>query len=268
MKPGSFAKIKGGVCAPNAFLAGGIHCGVKSNAKDLDLAIVFSTAPAATAATFTTNRVKAAPVRVSMAHLKLAGSRAIVANSGNANACTGPDGMKHARMMAASTAKALGLSRSDVLVCSTGRIGVLLPIARIEKGIAKLARKLSPNGGRSAARGIMTSDTVPKEYALEFKIGKTAVRRGGMAKGAGMIDPNMATMLAFLTTDVAISDRDLQKALGIAVDQSFNRITVDGDMSTNDTVICIANGQWTFCQIGKSKERLFNRFKEWDILSG
>ncbi len=243
MKPASFAKIKGGVCAPTGFLAGGIHCGVKSNAKDLDLAILVSTAPAATAATFTTNRVKAAPVRVSMAHLKLAGSRAIVANSGNANACTGPEGVKYARMMAACTAKALGLSRSDVLVCSTGRIGVPLPIARIEKGIAKLAKKLRPNGGRSAARAILTSDTVSKEYALEFKIGKTTVRLGGMAKGAGMIDPNMATMLAFMTTDVAISDHDLQKALGIAVDQSFNRITIDGDMSTNDTVICIANGQ-------------------------
>jgi glutamate N-acetyltransferase/amino-acid N-acetyltransferase len=206
------------------------------------MALIFSTSPAVAAGTFTTNKVKAAPVLISAAHLRAAGARAIIANSGNANACTGPHGLEAARRMCRATAKALGLDEREVLVCSTGRIGAPLPIAKMEAAIANLPAKLGQSS-RKAARAIMTSDTFPKEAAFECEIGGKTVRIGGMAKGAGMIDPNMATMLSFLTTDAVIGKADLQKALRASVGASFNRITVDGDMSTNDTVLALANGQ-------------------------
>lgn len=239
-----FTEITGGVTAPEKFLAASAFCGIKAANKDKpDLALIVSEIPAIAAGTFTTNKVKAAPVLVSRAHARGADVRAIVANSGNANACTGAPGILHAKRMAAAAAGALGLRQNQALVCSTGRIGVELPMEKIEAGLALLPKKLArKNASRNAARAIMTSDTFPKEAAVEFPSGGKTARLGGIAKGAGMIDPNMATMLCFLTTDVAIEKRDLQDALSKSVERSFNRITVDGDMSTNDTVLILANG--------------------------
>ncbi len=219
---GTFHPVSGGVTAAMGFLAGAVHCGIKyDNPKRLDLALVCSEVPSVGAATFTTNKIKAGPVKVSAAHLRTKDLRAVVLNSGNANACTGL-----------------------VLVCSTGRIGVNLPIERIEEGITLAAGVLTSSGGKSAAKAIMTSDTFSKEFALRETLadGRTFTI-GGMAKGAGMINPNMATMLCVLTTDAPLEKKELQRALGVAVEQSFNRITVDGDMSTNDTVIALANGK-------------------------
>jgi glutamate N-acetyltransferase/amino-acid N-acetyltransferase len=175
-------------------------------------------------------------------HLRSPDVRAIIANSGNANACTGVPGLQHAKRMCVATADALDLREQQVMVCSTGRIGVQLPIDRIEATLREARQCLSRNGSSAAARAIMTSDTFPKEFAVEFHIHGKTVRIGGIAKGAGMIDPNMATMLCFITTDAAIDKGTLQKALSVSVEQSFNRITIDGDMSTNDTVLALANG--------------------------
>jgi glutamate N-acetyltransferase/amino-acid N-acetyltransferase len=239
----SFSEISGGITAPSGFLAGSAYCGIKAtNASKPDLALIHSPQPTVAAGTFTTNRVKAAPVRVSMANLRTGDVRAIVANAGNANACTGPRGIEHARRMTEAAATALGLKWRQVLVCSTGRIGVPLPIEKMEATIATLPAATSADGSLKAAKAIMTSDTFAKEVAVEFSLEGKTVRIGGIAKGAGMIDPNMATMLCFLTTDAAIGKKQLQKALSVSVEQSFNRITVDGDMSTNDTVLMLANG--------------------------
>lgn len=234
-------KIKGGVCAARGFMAGATGCGIKAGkvVRD-DLAVVFSESRAVSAATFTTNNVKAAPVRVSAKNLKTGENRAVILNSGNANACTGEDGLKDAQAMCAATAKLLGLKEKDVLVCSTGRIGVPMPMDRVATGIAAL--KPSRNGSAAAAAAIMTSDTFAKEYAVEVKTSKGSFRVGGIAKGAGMIDPNMATMLCVVTTDAAIPQPVLRAELKRSVANSFNRITIDGDMSTNDTVILLANG--------------------------
>ena len=234
-------KIKGGVCAPAGFLAGATGCGIKNGeiTRD-DIAVVFSEAPSHSAATFTTNKVKAAPVLVSASHLKAGRNRAVILNSGNANACTGKDGLKNAEGMAASTASLLDLKTTEVLVCSTGRIGVPLPMDRVTKGIASLYP--TPTGSKAAAASIMTSDTFAKEFAVEVKTPDGTFRIGGIAKGAGMIDPNMATMLCVVTTDAAISQPALRASLRRSVANSFNRITIDGDMSTNDTVILLANG--------------------------
>ncbi len=239
----SHTEIPGGVTAAQGFLAGSVYCGIKAaNASKPDLALIHSPHPTVAAGTFTTNRVKAAPVRVSMAHLRTGDIRAIVANAGNANACTGVAGIETAKRMTEAVAKGLDLKPRQVLVCSTGRIGVPLPIEKMEASIAELPAALKKNGSKRAAEAIMTSDTFPKEFAVEFEIDGVPVRLGGIAKGAGMIDPNMATMLCFLTTDAAIDKKQLQHALSVAVEQSFNRITIDGDMSTNDTVLMLANG--------------------------
>jgi len=225
------------VTAARGFRAAGLSAGIKKSGKK-DMALIVSDVLATVAAVFTKNQVKAAPVKLDMAHVKSGKARAIIVNSGNANACTGQLGMIHAKAMATAVARRLGVPTEHVLVCSTGRIGVNMPIVKIEAGIKKLLKRVSRDGARDAALGIMTSDTRPKEVAVRF--GKWHV--GGIAKGAGMIHPNMATMLAFITTDVAISRGALQRALRHAVNKSFNRVTVDGDMSTNDTVICMANG--------------------------
>jgi glutamate N-acetyltransferase/amino-acid N-acetyltransferase len=235
--------IEGGVCTPQGFKAGAIACGIKNPAVErLDLTLIYSEFPTVGAAVYTQNQVCAAPVRLSSSYLKSAEPRAIIANSGNANACTGPEGLINARTMTAATAKALGLKQREVQVCSTGIIGVPLPIDRIEPRIPELVASLG-NDGEVAARAIMTSDTRPKEIAVQVKIGDVKVRIGAIAKGAGMINPHMATMLCFITTDAAISKAEIVAATKEAVDLSFNRITVDGDMSTNDTVIVMANGQ-------------------------
>lgn len=235
--------IEGGICAPKGFKAGALACGIKNPAVErLDLALIYSEHPTVGSAVYTQNQVCAAPVRLSSSYLKSAEPRAIIANSGNANACTGPDGLLNARAMTAATAKALGLKQREVQVCSTGIIGVPLPIDRIEPRIPELVASLGCDG-EAAARAIMTSDTRPKEIAVQVKIGDVRVRIGAVAKGAGMINPHMATMLCFVTTDASISKAEIVAATKEAVDLSFNRITVDGDMSTNDTVIVMANGQ-------------------------
>ena len=236
-------EIEGGICAPKGFKAGAIACGIKNPAVErLDLTLIYSEFPTVGTAVYTQNQVCAAPVRLSASYLKSAEPRAIIANSGNANACTGPSGLLNARAMTAATAKALGLKQREVQVCSTGIIGVPLPIERIEPRIPELAASLGFDGN-AAARAIMTSDTLPKEIAVSVKIGDVKVKIGAIAKGAGMINPHMATMLCFVTTDAAISKAEMIAATKEAVDASFNRITVDGDMSTNDTVIVMANGQ-------------------------
>jgi glutamate N-acetyltransferase/amino-acid N-acetyltransferase len=236
-----FVRIKGSITAPRGFRAAGIAAGIKPGGQK-DLALIVSDVPAAAAAVFTTNQVKAAPVRLDMRHIQSGRARAIVANSGNANACTGNIGMMHARAMAAAVARRIGCHESEVFVCSTGRIGVLLPIVKVEAGIKKLLGILSTRGNRSAAEAIMTTDTFPKEIAVRMKVGSKHFHIGGVAKGAGMIHPQMATMLGFITTDAAMPAAALRRSLRIAVERSFNRISVDGDTSTNDTVILLANG--------------------------
>ena len=243
-----YAEIPGGVCAPVGFRAGAIHCGVIPDPKErVDLSVIFSAEPCVAAGVFTTNKVKAAPVLVDMKHLESSPTaRVIVANSRNANACTGAIGLEHARRMAGTAAEALGVAAQEVFVCSTGHIGHTLPIEKIEAGIKAVAPTLTADaaGSALAAAGILTSDDYPKETALELTLpGSGTVRIGAIAKGAGMICPNMATMFCFLTTDAVISKANLQAALAESVELSFNRITVDGDTSTNDTVLMLATGQ-------------------------
>src|ERR1041384_7071696 len=264
MKP-TFREIPGSVLAPRGFLASAVFCDIKrlgtgkgsQKGKKRDLALILSEVPATVAGMFTTNQVCAAPVKVSIAHAKSGRAQAIVVNSGNANACTGEQGLRDAREMAVLTAKQFGLRSQDVLVGSTGRIGIPLPMENVRRGIiaaAQAVNSTSANAGAVAA-AIMTSDTRSKQIALEFVLGGKTVRIGGVCKGAGMIQPGMsatgarpaamplhATMLCFITTDAAIESKALNAALEGAVAQSFNRITVDGDMSTNDTVIVLANG--------------------------
>ena len=248
----SFRTIPGSICAPLGFKAAAVFCDIKrigtgkgsEKGHKRDLALIVSDVPAAVAGMFTTNQVCAAPVRVSRPRAAKKFARAIVANSGNANACTGRQGIIDANRMSELTAKSLRLKANDVLVCSTGRIGIAMPIRNVERGIRKCAPLLarSTSNARQVAEAIMTSDTRRKEIAVEMKIGKSTIRIGGICKGAGMIQPGMATMLAFITSDVAIESNALKRALKTAVEQSFNRITVDGDMSTNDSVIMLANG--------------------------
>jgi glutamate N-acetyltransferase / amino-acid N-acetyltransferase len=242
--------VKGGVTEAKDFRASAVFAGIKASNKGReDMALVASAVPAVAAGVFTTNRVKAAPVRVSRVHLRAPQSCAVLLNSGNANACTGPCGIAAAKSLAASMAEALNCGVRRVLVCSTGRIGVPLPVDKMAAKLPELSARLSASGGAVAARAIMTSDTFAKEYAVEVRAPGGTFRVGGMAKGAGMIDPNMATMLCVITTDAKLSKGALQNALHTAVERSFNRITVDGDMSTNDTVLALANGAAGGCSI-------------------
>ncbi len=231
----------GGVTAPSGYRAAGIQTGVKeSGAKDL--ALVYSTRPANAAAVYTTNKVQGAPIAIDREHLADGKARAVILNSGNANVCNGDVGLDHARRMCALTASELGLQTEEVLVCSTGLIGVPLPIAKIEAGIPQIVAALSEDGGATAAEAIMTTDTVPKSCAVEVELESGRAVVGAMAKGAAMIAPNMATMLAVVTTDAAVPSGPLQELLSQAIQRTFNCITVDGDMSTSDTVILMANG--------------------------
>ncbi len=231
----------GGVSAPNEFFASGVHSGVKKVKKDL--ALVYSGTAAHAAGVFTTNKVPAAPVIVDKLQLlKSTSFRAIIVNSGNANACTGERGLNDAWSMVTLTAKALGVDEREVLVSSTGVIGQYLPMDKISGGIVEAMSMLDADGNGSAAEAIMTTDKFLKELAVQVTIDGLEVTIGGMAKGSGMIAPNMATMLAFITTDVAIAPALLQHAVKHAADHSFNRITVDGDTSTNDMVLALANG--------------------------
>lgn len=236
--------IDGGVCAAQGFRAAGLHVGVKThNVNKKDVALIVSDADCAAAAVFTTNVVKAAPIHVTKAHLANGRARAVVANSGNANACA-PLGEENAERMCAAAAKAIGCGAEDVLVCSTGVIGQTLRVNVIEEGMEELASLLERSGAASdaAAHAIMTTDTVKKEAAVEATVGGKTVRIGGIAKGSGMIHPNMGTMLCFITTDCAISPEMIRKALVDTAHVSFNRISVDGDTSTNDTCLVLANG--------------------------
>jgi glutamate N-acetyltransferase / amino-acid N-acetyltransferase len=230
-----------GVTAPHGFRAAGIHCGIKKSGL-LDLALVVSEKSGPIAGVFTKNQVVAAPVILDRLHLRQGVGRAILVNSGNANACTGAKGLAAAKKTARLLARPLGVPSHQVFIGSTGVIGRVLPVNRIIKGLPQLLSQLNDRGGVNAARAIMTTDIRPKSVALQDTIDRRLITIGGMAKGSGMIHPNMATMLAYFTTDASITRSALQQALTLAVNESFNCITVDGDTSTNDTVLCMANG--------------------------
>ncbi len=257
--------IEGSVVAPKGFLTGGVFCDIKKlgtgkgsdKGQKRDLALIVSEVPATVAGLYTTNQVCAAPVKVCLARMKKGVGQAIVVNSGNANACTGKQGMKDAEAMAQTAGGELNIAPSTIFVASTGRIGVTMPMENVKRGILAAAKVLGNSIEHAAhsAEAIMTSDSRPKQVAVEFALGGKTVRIGGMCKGAGMIQPGMsatghrpaamplhATMLGFVTTDAAVDSKVLQTALNEAVARSFNRITVDGDMSTNDTVLVLANG--------------------------
>ena len=233
--------INGGVCAAQGFSANGIHCGIRKNTSKNDLSLIYSQVKAAAAAVYTTNLVKGAPLTVTKAHIADGYAQAVICNSGNANTCNA-DGIEIAEGMAALAARELGIAPGDVVVASTGVIGQPLSLEPIEGGIAQLAAGLSPDGSGEAALGIMTTDTIAKEVAVEFTLGGKICRIGGIAKGSGMIHPNMATMLVFITTDAAIAPDMLQKALSGDIANTFNMISIDGDTSTNDMVTVLANG--------------------------
>jgi glutamate N-acetyltransferase/amino-acid N-acetyltransferase len=264
----SFREIQGSIVAPAGFTASGVFCDIKklgtgkgsNKGQKRDLTLIVSAAPATVAGMFTTNQVCAAPVKICVERVKKGTARAVVVNSGNANACTGKQGLADAREMVSFTEQALNLPSGSALVGSTGRIGVTMPMDNVRAGIIEAATLLgsATENADHAAEAIMTSDTRPKQIAIEFKLGGKTVRIGGMCKGAGMIQPGMsptgarpatlphgglhATMLCFITTDATVDAKVLQTALNEAVAHSFNRITVDGDMSTNDTVLVLANG--------------------------
>jgi len=233
---------EGGVCAAKGFTAGGVHCGIRKNRTKLDLGLIYSDCPAAAAAVYTTNLVKGAPIAVTKAHIADGYARAIICNSGNANTCNA-NGIEIAEKTCELLAKELGMAAEDVIVASTGVIGEQMTIEPFERGIPELAKALSKDGSTLAAEAIMTTDVAKKELALEFKLGGKICHIGGIAKGSGMICPNMATMLVFLTTDVAISPAMLRKALSGDIQNTFNMISIDGDTSTNDMVILLANGR-------------------------
>lgn len=285
-----FKPVDGAVVAPQGFLAGGVFCDIKrlgtgkgsDKGRKRDLCLLVSETPAAVAGLFTTNQVCAAPVKVCVSRVAKGVAQAVVVNSGNANACTGRQGMKDALAMTALAEQTLGLSTGRVLVGSTGRIGVHLPMPQVAAGIAAAAEVLGSTAEHAshAAEAILTSDSRPKTLAIEFKLGGRMVRIGGMCKGAGMIQPGMsptgarpaaapsgaapglhATMLCFLTTDCDIAAKPLQAALNEAVASSFNRITVDGDMSTNDTVLALANGMAGNPAIRKASGRDYEIFQ-------
>ena len=260
-----FKSMPGSVTSPNGFLASGVSCGIKALGKGKgtgggglrDLAVIYSEVPTTVAGMFTTNQVCAAPVTLTQSRVSSGTARAIVVNSGNANACTGPAGLRDARAMASTTAGLLNVPATKILVASTGRIGLALPMPQVKRGIKEACAQLSGNlqAANNAAQAILTSDTRTKQIAVELQLGNRLVRLGGIAKGAGMIHPGMspdgsrpasslhATMLCFLTTDASIEAAALQCALTRAVAGSFNCISVDGDMSTNDTVLLLANGR-------------------------
>ena len=233
--------ISGGVCAAKGFKAAGTYCGIRRNPNKKDLALIVSDVPANAAAVYTTNLVKGAPLTVTKAHIADGTARAVICNSGNANTCNA-DGIEIAEKMSALVGEALGISARDVIVASTGVIGQPLPIAPIAAGIPVLAAELSADGSDSACSAIMTTDTKLKSVAVEFELGGKTCHLGGIAKGSGMIHPNMATMLVFLTTDAAISAPMLHRALSGDIQKTFNMISVDGDTSTNDMVTILANG--------------------------
>ncbi len=233
--------IEGGVTAAQGFVAGGIHCGVRKNKSKPDLAMIYSEKPCAAAAVYTQNLVKGAPILVTQKNIADGAAKAVICNSGNANTCNA-DGEEKAQTMCDLAAQALGIEPQDVVVASTGVIGQVLPMEPIQAGIPELVKALSADGSHAAATAIMTTDTIAKEAAAEAEIGGKTVKVGGISKGSGMIHPNMATMLCFVTTDCAISPAMLDKAIHQVTEKTFNMISVDEDTSTNDTFAILANG--------------------------
>lgn len=245
--------VEGGVCAAKGFTANGIRCGIRKNKDKRDLSLIMSEVPGACAAVYTTNLVKGAPIAVTKAHIADGTAQAIICNSGNANTCN-PNGKEVAEETASLLAGELGIRKEDVVVASTGVIGQPLDITPIKNGIAPLAAGLSAEGSETAAEGIMTTDTIRKTIALEFELGGKRCHIGGIAKGSGMIHPNMATMLVFITSDVNIAPALLQKALSSDIAETFNMISIDGDTSTNDMVVVLANGMAENSRIEEENE--------------
>ncbi|MBR2177475.1 MAG: bifunctional glutamate N-acetyltransferase/amino-acid acetyltransferase ArgJ [Clostridia bacterium] len=237
----SYKFIDGSVTAAKGFKASGIHCGIRKNKSKRDIALIFCEKRCTAAAVYTTNLVQSSPITITRKNLADGYAQAVIVNSGNANTCNA-DGDLKAQKMCDLTAQALGISADDVIVGSTGVIGQILPIEPIEKAVPLLAAELSEDGASNAAEAIMTTDTVKKEVAVETTIGGKTVKIGGISKGSGMIHPNMATMLCFVTTDAAISAGMIQKAVKTAADNTFNMISIDGDTSTNDTLSVMASG--------------------------
>lgn len=243
MKKVIFEKRRSGtVTTPRGFLASGFHSGIKQK-KKYDSSLIVSQVPAVASGTFTTNKVKAWPVIQSMKVVGGAYHRAILASSGNANCFNGPQGRVAVQEAVSATAALLNVKPEEILIAQTGLIGMRFPITRFKRALPKLVKKLSPVGGRAAAKGILTTDLRPKEVALSFNLGRKRVTIGAVAKGAGMVHPNMATMLCFITTDVKITKKLLRRAVRRAVDETFNQIAIDNDQSTNDTVLILANGE-------------------------
>ena len=238
-----FKIIEGGICAPQGFSANGIHCGIRKNRTKRDIALIVSDVPAAAAATYTTNLVKGAPLTVTKNNIADGYAKAVICNSGNANTCNA-DGIEVAEKMCDLVASEIGIDAKDVIVASTGVIGQKLDIEPIKNGLSELAKGLGKSAEHSdyASEGILTTDTVKKEIAVSFAIGGKECKIAGIAKGSGMIHPNMATMLVFITSDAAISPAMLQKALSFDIKKTFNMVSVDGDTSTNDMVSVMANG--------------------------
>jgi len=240
-KPGDLEWLTGGITAVPGILASGVAAGIKPSGKK-DLALLYSSSPARAAAVFTSNQVKGAPVLVSQEHVKSGVAQAIVASSGCSNVCTGEQGMRDAREMTKVVGDLLRIPARQVLIASTGVIGQPLPMDRVRAALPKLVKALSPQGGHAAAEAIMTTDTRPKEAAVKVEVNGRPITIGGIAKGVGMIEPHLATMFCFLTTDAAVAPAALRSALKRSIDDSFNRITVDSDQSTSDTVAILANG--------------------------
>lgn len=251
--------MKTGVCAAKGFLANGVHCGIRANQSKNDLAVIYSKEPCVAAAVYTTNAVKGAPITVSQKHLADGHAQAIVVNSGNANTCNA-DGIEVAEQMAAICAGELGLKAEDMVIASTGVIGQPLPIQPILQAMPELCKGLSTDGSQQAALAIMTTDTMPKEYQTTFMVGDKPCTIGGIAKGSGMIAPNMATMLSFVTSDVNISVACLQDALKEVADATYNMVYIDGDTSTNDTFALLCNGMAGNAEICQ-KDAAYEAFK-------
>lgn len=255
-----------GITSPKGFEAAGVHCGIKADPKKPDLTLIVCETAASAAAVFTQNKMCAAPVIVSRTHLKESGGKmfAVVANSGNANAATGNQGFVDALTMAEEAAEEIGAEQNQVLVCSTGMIGIPMPMDKLRAGIEAAGAALSagPEADLAAARGIMTTDAAPKMFGVRGEVGGKEVTVAGICKGAGMIAPNMATMLCFITTDAAVSPKRLQACLAEAVDKSFNTIRVDGHTSTNDTVLCLASGLAGNDEIKKKDDPGLEAFQE------
>lgn len=255
-----FSQIEGGVCAPVGFVANGVHCGLRRNKKHPDLALIYCDVPCNTAAVYTQNKVKGAPIHVTKANIANGIAQAVIVNSGNANTCN-PDGEEKAAKMCALAANALLIAPNDVVVASTGIIGDPLPIEPIEKAIPKLKAGLSAQGNEKAREAILTTDLTKKEIAISFMIDGVLCKIGGMAKGSGMIHPNMATMLCFMTSDISISHELVQKAISTVTIDTFNMVSVDGDTSTNDMAVILCSGKAGNPMITNESTEAYQKFE-------